>query len=94
MTKAELVQALQLELDLSRKESVDIVEQFFESIKSALLHTRTVKLSGFGTLEVRYKKPRIGRNPQTREPMPLPARHVLVFRPSVLLKEAMNYNNP
>jgi integration host factor subunit alpha len=94
MTKAELIDALQMEVGLSRKESVDVVEQFFESVKSALLQYRNIKLSRFGSFEVRYKKPRVGRNPHTGASMLLKGRHVLVFKPSLMLREAINGVQP
>jgi integration host factor subunit alpha len=50
----------------------------------------TVKIIGFGSFEVRDKKPRKGRNPQTGEDIVIDARRVITFGPSAVLKERMN----
>ena len=49
-----------------------------------------MKFSGFGNFVVREKKRRIGRNPQTGEPIPISARRVLTFKPSQVLKNILN----
>jgi integration host factor subunit alpha len=48
------------------------------------------KISGFGVFEVREKKPRRGRNPQTGEELVLPTRRVVTFRPSRALRKDMS----
>ncbi|MBN1115345.1 MAG: HU family DNA-binding protein, partial [Oligoflexia bacterium] len=50
----------------------------------------SVKVSGFGNFIVRRKKSRIGRNPQTGETMEISARSVLTFKPSQVLRDAVN----
>jgi integration host factor subunit alpha len=49
-----------------------------------------VKLSGFGLFAVRRKGQRIGRNPVTREEVPITPRRVVVFKPSNVLKRKIN----
>ena len=49
-----------------------------------------VKISGFGNFVVRQKNERKGRNPQTGEEIRLPARRVLTFKPSLVLKNILN----
>src|SRR5512135_3067151 len=61
-----------------------------ELIKEALEKESKVMLSGFGSYEVRYKPPRRGRNPQTGDKIILPARKVVKFKPSQLLRKAVN----
>jgi integration host factor subunit alpha len=67
-----------------------IVEQIFEIIRVALENGKKVKISGFGNFNIRSKKVRRGRNPQTGEEMQISARSVLTFKASPLLKKALN----
>lgn len=75
---------------LSKKEASDIVETVLEIMKSALERGDKVKLSGFGNFNVRFKNARMGRNPATKEAMKITKRHVVTFKPSPRLKDAVN----
>ena len=92
MRKAELVDAVQIRLegDCSKSEAVDLVEATLGIIKETLSTGETVKVSGFGRLDVRDKAPRMGRNPQTGEPILIEARRVVEFSPSAKLREKLN----
>ena len=90
MTKADLIDNLYEKVGLSKKESAMIVEQIFEIIRVALENGKKVKISGFGNFNIRSKKVRRGRNPQTGEEMQVSARTVLSFKASPLLKRALN----
>jgi integration host factor subunit alpha len=59
-------------------------------MKSTLETGEKIKVAGFGNFEVKQKKDRIGRNPQTGETITIEARSVLTFKPSVVLKAAVN----
>ena len=59
-------------------------------MKSTLEQGETLKISGFGNFVVKQKKDRRGRNPQTGETLTIESRRVLTFKPSALLKEAIN----
>ena len=86
MTKAEMAEKLYEELGLNKREAKEIVEMFFEEIRSALESGNQVKLSGFGNFDLRDKKQRPGRNPKTGEEIPISARRVVTFRPGQKLK--------
>ena len=90
MTKADLVELVYEKVGLSKKESADLVELMFETLKDLLSSSGKVKLSGFGNFLVREKKSRVGRNPQTGEAIEISARRVLSFKPSQVLKAALN----
>ena len=90
MTKADIVEKVYERVGFSKKESNKIVELILETIKENLERGEKVKISGFGNFEIRRKKPRIGRNPQTGEEIEISARHVLTFKPSQVLKKMMN----
>ena len=91
MTKADLIEAVYEKLgSYSKKESADIVESVFETMKDTLGQGEKIKISGFGNFVVKHKKERPGRNPQTGDPITISARRVLTFKPSQVLKNALN----
>lgn len=93
MTKADVIECLCREVGFSKKDSAEIVELIFETLKDTLEKGEKVKLSGFGNFVVREKKARVGRNPQTGAQIRISARRVLTFRPSQVLKTALNSPN-
>lgn len=90
MTKAEIIEQIYEKVGFSKKESAEIVELVFDTMKETLERGEKIKISGFGNFVVRQKRPRIGRNPQTGEEIEITARRVLTFRPSQVLKAALN----
>jgi integration host factor subunit alpha len=86
LTKADMAERLFEELGINKREAKDLVEIFFEEIRSALERGRQVKLSGFGNFDLRDKNQRPGRNPKTGEEIPITARRVVTFRPGQKLK--------
>ena len=90
MTKAEIIKAVNEKIGFSKRDSAEIVELVFDTMKETLEHGQKIKISGFGNFVVREKKPRIGRNPQTGEEIEISARRVLTFKPSQVLKNALN----
>lgn len=90
MTKAEIIEQIYEKVGFSKKESAEIVEMVFDTMKETLEKGEKIKISGFGNFVVRQKRPRIGRNPQTGEEIEISARRVLTFRPSQVLKAALN----
>ncbi len=90
MTKADLVEAVHTKVGFSKKESADIVEMVFDTMKETLESGHKIKISGFGNFEVRDKRSRVGRNPQTGDVIEISARRVLAFKPSQVLKLALN----
>ncbi len=90
MTKADIVETIYQKVGFSKKESAELVETVFDVIKSSLIEGEKVKFSGFGNFVVREKNARKGRNPQTGAEIQLEARRVLTFKPSLVLKNALN----
>lgn len=86
LTKADFAEQLLDELGLAKGEAKEMVELFFEEIKSSLAQGEPVKISGFGKFELRDKAGRPGRNPKTGEEIPITARRVATFRPGQKLK--------
>lgn len=90
MTKADIVEHIYERVGFSKKESAELVEKVFDTIKETLSQGEKVKVSGFGNFVVRQKNARKGRNPQTGEEIRLAARRVLTFKPSLVLKTILN----
>ena len=91
MTKADIVDRVCEQVGgFSKKEAADLVDQVFDTIKAVLETGEKIKISGFGNFVVREKKPRPGRNPQTGQEITIEARRVLTFKPSNVLKTALN----
>ena len=86
LTKADIAEHLFEKLGINKKDAKDLVEAFFEEIRSALEKGEQIKLSGFGNFDLRDKKERPGRNPKTGEDIPISARRVVTFRPGQKLK--------
>ncbi|MCC3304779.1 MULTISPECIES: integration host factor subunit alpha [unclassified Sneathiella] len=93
LTRANLAEAVYQQVGLSRNESADHVEAILSEISDRLVAGETVKISSFGSLQVRQKTGRIGRNPKTGEEVPINPRRVLVFRASHVLKDKINKGN-
>ena len=86
LTKAELADLLFEKVGLNKREAKDMVESFFEEVRTALESAEGVKLSGFGNFQLRDKPQRPGRNPKTGQEIPITARRVVTFHASQKLK--------
>ena len=94
MTKADLVEMLFNRMGINKRDAKDMVDAFFDEIRTALESGRTVKLSGFGNFQLRDKAQRPGRNPKTGEEIAITARRVVTFHASQKLKEAVAKTHP
>ncbi len=89
ITKADLVEAVHEKVGFSKKESSEVVERVFETMKSTLEGGDGLKISGFGKFDVRRKNARRGRNPKTEQGLIIPERTVVTFKASQVLKAAV-----
>lgn len=80
LTKSDMVTHLVENLGMTRQDSRQFVEKFFEHLSESLTAGYKVKLSGFGNFEIKDKKPRPGRNPKTGETVEVSARRVVTFK--------------
>ena len=94
LTKAELADQLSEKVGLNQREAKEMVEAFFEEIRTALERGDDVKLSGFGNFQLRDKPQRPGRNPKTGEEAPISARRVVTFHASNKLKSSIEQPMP
>lgn len=90
LTRAELANAVYRKIGLSRIESAQLLEMVITEIGDAFTRGENVKLSGFGTFNVRSKQERIGRNPKTGVEAKIEPRNVLVFKASGVLRQRIN----
>ena len=89
MNKAELVAAVAEKAGLSKKDSEKAINAAFDAITSALVAGEKVQLVGFGAFEVKERGARIGRNPQTKAEITIPASRVATFKVGKALKDAV-----
>lgn len=92
MTKADIVERISEKTGFSKKESIELVELLFETMKDTIACGENLKISGFGHFTVKEKSDRRGRNPQTGEEITIEARRILTFKPSQLLRLSINSN--
>lgn len=89
MNKTELISSVAEKSELTKKDAEKAVNAIFASIQEALAKGEKVQLVGFGTFEVRERKARTGRNPQTGEEIQIAAAKVPAFKAGKALKDAV-----
>lgn len=89
ITRADLSEAVYERVGLSRSESGALVETTLQIMSDALVNGENVKISSFGSFNVREKSERIGRNPKTGVEAVITPRRVVVFKASQILKDAV-----
>ena len=90
MTKAELVDEVARNSDLSKKDAEVIVQTVLDSIIESLKSGTKVELRGFGSFRLRSRSERRGRNPKTGDQVHVPAKEVPYFKPGKDLKELIS----
>ncbi|GAC1308947.1 MAG: hypothetical protein NVSMB21_14930 [Vulcanimicrobiaceae bacterium] len=89
MTKNELVRELAEDFELPRKQVAEMMESILDKMTEVLKSGDKVQLTPFGQFKIRDRAARVARNPQTGEPVNVPAKRVLKFIPGKPLKEAV-----
>ena len=89
LTKSDIVENLNNEIGLNKREAKELVDMLFNDIKNLLSEGHEVKLSGFGNFQLRDKSSRPGRNPRTGEDVEISARRVVTFKPVQKLRESV-----
>jgi integration host factor subunit alpha len=90
MRKADIAEIITETAGIQKTDSMEMVEQVLDLIKSMLQQGEVVKIAGFGNFVVRNKGERKGRNPRTGEEIAITPRRVVTFRPSQLFKKYVN----
>ena len=89
ITKDSLVEMIHNEVGLNKREAKELIECFFEQIKTSLENGNDIKFSGFGNFILRNKSPRPGRNPKTGEEVTISERRVVTFKSGLKLKSKL-----
>ncbi len=90
LTKKDLVNIVYMQIGFSKQISENLIDEFFQMIVENLEKEKKIKISKFGTFTIREKKPRIGRNPKTKEVKNISKRNVVLFKASKEFKEFIN----
>ena len=90
MTKTDLIAAIAENTGLSKKDATAAFNAAIGAVEGALAAGDKVQLPGFGTLEVKARAARTGKNPRTGEPVAIPASKSVAFKCGKALKEKVN----
>jgi integration host factor subunit alpha len=91
LTKADLVQQVyKTHENLTKMQATEAIETLLKIMKDCLANGDDLLISGFGKFNVKDKKARRGRNPQTGQELILDARRVITFKPSGILRDRIN----
>ena len=90
LTRVDIANVVKKEIGISRSESSYFVDTIINEIVKSLIEKKILKISSFGTLKIRYKKSRVGRNPKTGQEVMISPRNTVSFIPSKILKNKMN----
>ena len=91
MTKSELIERMaQAQSDLAERDVASAVNMMLEHMAACLAGGGRIEIRGFGSFSVRFRRPRVGRNPRTGTPVSLPARYAPYFKPGKHLRERLN----
>ena len=91
MNKSEFIQAMSEKSGLTVKDATTALNATLEVIQESLQKGESVSLVGFGAFEVKERAARTGRNPQTKQPIEIPASKAPSFKAGKPLKEAINH---
>lgn len=94
MTKKELAEVIHARIGLSMRESSELVEFFFDTVKDKLKDGEGIKIPKFGSFRVQNRKSRKGRNPATGDTIEISQRKAIVFKPSRFLRDTLNGKEP
>ena len=90
MKRQEIIQKIAGRTGVEQKAVAKILSQFLIEIETAILKKRSLQLRPLGTLVVKRRRAKIGRNPITNEPVPVPEHLTVGFKPSRRMKKNLN----
>ncbi len=90
VTKADIIASIATEAGLKKVEAERALKAATNAIQSALVDGKKVTLVGFGTFQVSHRAERMGRDPQTKKPISIPASNTIKFKPGKAMKDAVN----
>ena len=90
MTKAQLVEKVASQINLTKKQTEVVVNTVFQSITESLSEGKKVELRGFGSFRIRERNARTGRNPKSGAKVEVPAKRVPFFKAGKELRELVD----
>ena len=95
MTKRDLVVRISNETDLTQQDVMQVVQRTLDHIREAVSEGQTVELRNFGVFEVKVRKARIGRNPNSPEKdVRIPPRVIVKFKAGKEMREGVEKLTP
>ena len=89
MNKGELVEAISKDARITKTQAQDALDAFVKNVQSSLKRSDKVTIVGFGTFSASNRAARMGRNPQTGQPIKIAAKRVAKFSAGKALKDAI-----
>ena len=90
MKKTDLIASVAATTGMTKKASAEAVKAVFDSMTGALDNGEKVTVTGFGTMEVKHREARAGRNPKTGAAITIPAHNAVVFKAGKGLRDIVN----
>ena len=90
MNKTELIAVVAEKAELSKKDAEKAIKAFTDAVSEELVKGGKIQLVGFGTFEVSERAARVGRNPQTKQEITIPASKAPKFKAGKALKDSLN----
>ena len=92
LTKKDIINSIYMQIGFSKAISETLFNDIFDIILQKIINHKRVKISKFGTFELRTKKQRLGRNPKTKQEKIISERNVILFKASKEFKKFINKN--
>lgn len=91
MTRSELIASLAAKFPTLTNDDVDLaVHEILRGIRQAMVRGERVEIRGFGVFDLKYRAPRVGRNPKTGEPVLVGARRIPHFKAGKEMRERVD----
>jgi DNA-binding protein HU-beta/integration host factor subunit beta len=87
MTKKDIVKRIAEHTALTQVQTKEVVQKAFDAIIDSIVTEGRIELRNFGVFEVKVRRPRKARNPRTGQPVEVPAKTVVVFKPGRIMEE-------
>jgi len=94
MTKSELITRLAARFpQLVTKDAELSVKMIIDAMAQSLSKGQRIEIRGFGSFDLNYRPPRIGRNPKSGEKVKVPEKYVPHFKAGKEMRERVDYND-
>jgi len=87
MTKKDIILKISDEANIKQILVKKVVQKTLDYIIEALIRGEKIELRNFGVFKIKQRRSRLGRNPRTGQPVPVPPRKVVVFKPGLEMKK-------